>query len=92
MKDSVKGSLSAEEASIVDAITLEEVYDMDKLMAKLVDKQLGPLLSSVGVTESPVTFFIELIKLALFLQFVSVGCVWYGTQFWGHFDSGGLLI
>lgn len=89
MKDSVKGSLNEEEASIVDSITLEDINSMDKLMEKLVDKQLGPLLASAGVTEPPVVFFFELIKLALFLQFVTVGCVWYGTQYWGHYDSGG---
>ena len=34
-----------------------------KLMQKLAEEQLGPILQSMGVTEDPLEFFIDLLKV-----------------------------
>ena len=35
-----------------------------KLMQKLAEEQLGPILGSMGVSEDPLEFFVDLIKVA----------------------------
>lgn len=39
------------------------VGSSDKLMRKLADEQMGPLLAQMGVSEDPFDFFIDLIKV-----------------------------
>ena len=39
------------------------VGSSDKLMRKLANEQMGPLLDQMGVSEEPFSFFIDLLKV-----------------------------
>ena len=36
-------------------------------------------------------YYLQVLKLALFLQFVTCGFLFYGMELIGHFDTGWLL-
>ena len=35
----------------------------DKLMRKLANEQMGPILEQMGITEDPLDFFVDLLKV-----------------------------
>ncbi|MEW5305409.1 MAG: hypothetical protein WDW36_007948 [Sanguina aurantia] len=57
----------------------------------VLDKQRGAKLSQQGIDQAPDEIFDELMKLSLFLKFLTVGAVFYGTQVLGHYDSSGCV-
>lgn len=86
-KQSLRGILSQEEAKYIDDLSLEDMTSPDnKAIRKLAQEALGPLLTGTDV--DPLQFFLEVVGLATFIQFVTCGMMFYGTEFWGHFDTG----
>ncbi|GLC33472.1 hypothetical protein PLESTB_000078600 [Pleodorina starrii] len=89
IKKDVKKELSPEEAQVLESIKVDDLMgDQGDLMKKLADEQLGPLLSSLGINEDPLEFFVDLLRLATGLQLVSAGVLFYGAELWGGLDSG----
>ncbi|EFJ52224.1 hypothetical protein VOLCADRAFT_120398 [Volvox carteri f. nagariensis] len=89
IKKDVRKELSPEEAQVLDTINVDDLMgDTGGLMKKLADEQLGPLLQSLGVSEDPLTFFVDLLRLATALQLLSAGALFYGVELWGGLDSG----
>jgi hypothetical protein len=43
------------------------VGSSDKLMRKLANEQMGPLLDQMGVSEEPFSFFIDLLKVCIIM-------------------------
>jgi hypothetical protein len=44
----------------------------------------------MGINEDPFDFFIEVIKIATFVQFVTCGMVWYGSSGLANLPPGEL--
>lgn len=58
------------------------------LMRKLADQQLGPMLSSMGISEDPLAFFTDLLRLGAALQLVSAAVLFYGAELGAGMDAG----
>jgi hypothetical protein len=89
--------LSDEEKDILKKASVDDVTSAT-FIKEAVAKQLGPLLQSIGVEADPYEFFIELLLLASFIQFVSIGMLFYSSEALGYDAgeafrlSGGLLL
>ncbi|KAG1654929.1 hypothetical protein FOA52_004715 [Chlamydomonas sp. UWO 241] len=87
-KADLQRGLGAEEAAMLDEVTYEDVMDGDKLLRKVTDAQLGPVLAAMGIDADPFSFFIELIKIATVMQLVSGAALFYGAELLGGYDAG----
>lgn len=52
---------------MLDSIQLKDLESGD-WARKLAEEQLGPVLSPLGVEEEPLDFFLDLVRLTLFMQ------------------------
>ncbi|GBF89280.1 hypothetical protein Rsub_02157 [Raphidocelis subcapitata] len=91
LKSELKKELPPDQAKLVDDMSLSEVLDGDSLMRSIAESQLGPLLQSMGSSEEPFAFFIDLVKIACALQLASAGLLFYGCQLGLHLDTGDSL-
>lgn len=48
----------------------------DKLLRKLANEQMGPVLEAMGVTEDPFDFFVDLLKVMTMLTMMLAMHVW----------------
>jgi len=101
MKSDMKKGADPESARLLDELKYEDLVGPNptKFFRELASAQLGPILEALGINEDPFDFFVEVVKLATFLQFVAVGMAFYSTELWAHADagaavrvSGGLLL
>ena len=89
--------LSDEEKRILQSATADDVASAN-FIREAVGKQLGPILSSIGITGDPYDFFIDLLTLASFIQFISIGMLFYASESLGYNQgeafriSGGLFL
>lgn len=80
-------------AHVIDSLQLDDLIGPDpmKFFRDLADSQLGPIMASMGIHKEPLGFFWDVVKLAAFLQFVSCGMLFYGSELWGDMDAGGRM-
>lgn len=52
---------------MLDTVQLKDLESGD-WARKLADEQLGPVLSPLGVEEEPLDFFLDLVRITLFMQ------------------------
>ncbi|KXZ54506.1 hypothetical protein GPECTOR_4g571 [Gonium pectorale] len=89
LKRDMRKELGPEEAQVLDSIKVDDLLgDKQDLMRKVADEQLGPMLRSIGISDDPLTFFLDLLRLATTLQLLSAGVLFYGAELLGGFDSG----
>jgi hypothetical protein len=48
----------------------------------------GSFLQALGRNDDPLTFFVDVIKVATYLQFVTCGIIFYTSELWLHLDTG----
>ncbi len=70
---------------------VEDLVDSEPgdLMRKLADQQLGPMLSSMGISEDPLAFFTDLLRLGAALQLGTTALLFYGAELGAGMDAGG---
>lgn len=89
--------LNDEEKELLKKATVDDVTS-SSFIKEAVSKQLGPLLESIGIEADPYSFFIDLLGLATFIQFISLGMLFYSAEGLGYDTgeafrlSGGLLL
>ncbi|KAG2483562.1 hypothetical protein HYH03_017569 [Edaphochlamys debaryana] len=89
VKKDMKKELTPDEARVLDTIKVEDLTgDPGDLMRKVADEQLGPILSSMGISEDPLDFFVDLLRIATAAQLLSAGALFYGAEWLGHLDAG----
>lgn len=90
MKKQLKKDADPESAKLIDQLSYEDLVgpNSGNFFRQLAEAQLGPILAAMGIDEDPFDFFVEVIKLATFLQFVTCGMLFYGTELWAHLDTG----
>ncbi|KAI8466548.1 MAG: hypothetical protein J3K34DRAFT_433500 [Monoraphidium minutum] len=91
LKRELKKELPPDQASLVDKMSLAEVTEGDALMRRVAEAQLGPLLQSMGSSEEPYAFFIDLVKIACGLQLATAAALFYGCEFGLGLDVGDSL-
>ncbi|GLI59971.1 hypothetical protein VaNZ11_002029 [Volvox africanus] len=92
IKKDVRKELNPEEAQVLDSIKVDDLLgDTGDLMKKLADEQLGPVLQSLGVSEEPLAFFVDLLRLGTTLQLLSAALLFYGMELGVGLDSGEAL-
>eukprot|EP00955_Chlamydomonas_euryale_P063467 358674-Chlamydomonas_euryale.AAC.4 len=87
-KRDLKRNLGEKESAMLDDLGYEDMMDFERLMRKVTEGQLGPVLQSMGIQEDPLAFFVEVVKLATFLQLVTCGALFYGAELIGSYDTG----
>lgn len=92
LKKDLRNDLDPEAAKALDSLSYEDLLNQDsQVMRKLAEEQLAPILQSMGIEDDPLVFFMELLQLATFIQFVTCGVLFYSAELWGHYDTGGSM-
>lgn len=87
IKKDAKQRMGPQEAGMLDNLQLKDV-ESGEWARKLATLQLGPVLGALGVEDDPLEFFLDLIKVMLFLQLITCGVVFYSTELFGSYDAG----
>ncbi|PNH03128.1 hypothetical protein TSOC_010834 [Tetrabaena socialis] len=89
LKEEMRKDLGPEERQVLESIKVDDlVGDRGDLMRKVAEEQLGPVLRTLGVEEDPLTFFVDLLRVATALQLGSAAVLFYGSEVWGGLDTG----
>ena len=90
LKKDLKKDMRPDEAQLLESIKYEElVQDDNGLFRRMAEQQLGPIMAQLGLeNEDPLEFFLELIKIATFMQFVTCGMAFYSSEVFGHLNTG----
>ena len=72
----------------MDKFSLDEILSGDRFMQELADKELGPVLESLGIQEDALSFFKGILKVAAIIQLFLCGMVFYGSELYLHYDAG----
>jgi len=80
---------SADEAERIASMSLSEALDGDALLRTLAERELGPVLQSLGLPPSQaLPFLFDLVRLAAGAQLAAAAAVFYGAEFFGGLDAG----
>lgn len=90
-KKDLARDMPAGQAESLDQFSLEDALSGDTVMRKMAEDNFGPLLASMGVEEDPLTFFIDLVKVATCVQLITCAVVFYGAELGLHLDAGAAL-